>query len=702
MSHPSNRIAGQWLRWLRLSLVLLMLGVFSLAPSAQGSRRLALVVGNDAYRSVEPLVNARNDARLMSDLLRRAGFDVTLQTDLDRNRLWSAIDNLRTRINKGDEVVFYFAGHGVQIASNQLLLPVDITAQNDRQVERDGIALVDVQDALRDARFAMLIIDACRDNPFPKQGTRSVGGTRGLSPPEPATGQVIMMSAGRNQKALDKVPDGRSNNGLFTWELTQVLQQPGMEIRNALESVKDRVDEQARRANHEQRPSLVNDLRGSFFLFPGGASVAAASAPAAPAAAQRDPEEEAWGAAQRVNTARAYMAYLQGFPSGRFSAAARVALAGFDVAPASVSSTGRDLGVNATPAAAPATAASPPAVVAALTPQRPMSSLPTIQWRLASSFPKSIDRIFGGATELARSVSERTGGRFRIAVFAAGEITPSFGVVDAAKANTVEAAHTFPYYFFGKDVAWTMGSYLPFGVNSQASDQWLQSEAGRTAFGEFTRAQGLISLPLGAVSGDVSVGGTATPISTLNALWCRRPIRSVEDLRGLKVRVPGGLEAAMWTRLGAQVVALPGGEIYPALEKGVLDCAAWLTPYDDERLGLYKVAPYYHYFPAQAGARSSVQSVLLLNASAWQSLPPEYQRALSDAARDADTWVRTQYDSENLPALRRLVASGAKLTILPRDVSDAARSAALAEYEEQTRKSADFNRLYRAWQSARR
>ncbi|MCF8209400.1 MAG: caspase family protein [Rhodoferax sp.] len=156
--------------FLRSVWVFLLLAIWAGALAAQGSagKRLALVIGNDAYKNLAHLNNARNDAALIAAALRKAHFEVTQVNDLGREALWQTIDTFRGRIHKGDEIVFYFAGHGVQIKSNQLLLPVDIKASNDAQVQRDGVSLVDVQDALKDARFALLVIDACRDNPFPQ------------------------------------------------------------------------------------------------------------------------------------------------------------------------------------------------------------------------------------------------------------------------------------------------------------------------------------------------------------------------------------------------------------------------------------------------------------------------------------------------------------------------------------------------------
>jgi formylglycine-generating enzyme required for sulfatase activity len=313
------------LRLLR-TLLLSWLAIAALCngTSASEARRLALVIGNNAYQKVEPLNNARNDARLMAATLKRAGFEVTQANDLGRDDMWRTIDTFKGRINKGDEIVFFFAGHGVQINSNQLLLPIDISAVNDAQVQRDAVSLVDVQDALKDARFALMVIDACRDNPFPKTGLRAIGGgSRGLLPPEPVTGQVIVMSAGRNQRALDGVPGESQPNGLFTWELTRAMQTPGLEIRTALEQVKDRVDDKAKSVGHEQRPGMVSDLRGNFYFFgPLTVQVQAGQS----GISSTNPESETWSVAERVDSVEGYQVYLDAYPKGSHVAAAKIAM----------------------------------------------------------------------------------------------------------------------------------------------------------------------------------------------------------------------------------------------------------------------------------------------------------------------------------------------------------------------------------------
>ena len=317
-------------------LTLLVLAFIASTSFSQTPKRFALVIGNDSYRTVEPLKNARNDARAFAQTMRDAKFEVIAQDDLSREQFWGVIDRVKGRMNKGDELVFYFAGHGVQIGANQYLLPVDIPVpDSDRQVERSAIPLVEVLDSFSDARVSVFVIDACRDNPFPKRSTRSIGGTRGLSRPEPTTGQIVILSAGRDQKALDSVPGRSSQNGLFTHELIQVIRNGNPEVRTAFETVKERVDDVARKANHQQRPAVSHDLRGNFFFYPESRQALVASIAPAPALRieSRLPptdveiEAQAWEDAQRANTFAAYQAFITAYPNSRYAGRARIGLA---------------------------------------------------------------------------------------------------------------------------------------------------------------------------------------------------------------------------------------------------------------------------------------------------------------------------------------------------------------------------------------
>jgi formylglycine-generating enzyme required for sulfatase activity len=318
-----------------IGLLSLALASLLLALPAQAAR-LALVIGNDAYRNLGAngvLKNAGNDARLMASTLTAAGFEVVggVRTNLDRNGLWDALEKFKNRVGKTDEVVFFYAGHGVQIDAAQYMLPTDITPSSDDQVARDALPLYRVQDYLRGARFALLVVDACRDNPFPpKPGQRSIGQSRGLVPPtQAAEGSVVVLAADKNQTALDYVPGATSANGLFTHELVKALKTPGLDVVSAVKKARAQVLVSARGVNHAQKPTYVDEIaEGEFVLFASLVSVPVVPPPPpGPSAAQI--EQEAWEQAKRGNSQGAYEAYLRGYPQGRYAQAAQVALAGF-------------------------------------------------------------------------------------------------------------------------------------------------------------------------------------------------------------------------------------------------------------------------------------------------------------------------------------------------------------------------------------
>jgi len=216
-----------------------------------------------------------------------------------------------------------------------------------------------------------------------------------------------------------------------------------------------------------------------------------------------------------------------------------------------------------------------------------------LRWRLASSFPKSLDTIFGAADVFTKKIHEMSGGKFQISVHAGGELMPPFGVVDGVQSGTVEMAHTAPYYFVGKDETFALGCTIPFGLNSRQMSAWMYEGNGLKLMREFYAKYNIVSFPGGNTG--AQMGG-----------WYRKPIKSLADLKGLKMRT-AGFAGKVMERMGVMPQALPGGEIYQALEKGVIDAAEWVGPYDDQKLGFYKVAPYYH-FPGWWVARSSTSS----------------------------------------------------------------------------------------------
>lgn len=322
-----------------LFVLLVLLSTSSLVSSALAATKWALVIGNDNYESVPKLKNAKNDARLMGSTLRDAKFDVREVYDVDRRRFWAEIESLKSRIRKGDEVIFFFAGHGVQISADPVLLPVDILAESENQVRREGIPLIQVQDYLKDARVSVLVIDACRDNPFPSTGTRSIGQTRGLSAIEAAEGTAILMSASRNQKALDSVPGVTENNGLFTYELVKAMRETGtgLDVQSLLKQVRENVELSAKKINHAQRPSLTDETSGKYYIFEPITAPAMAATHTSPAVtppqatsqmtrvqSTEEIEQELWNSIRDSKNPVDFQFYIKRFPNGRFVANAEL------------------------------------------------------------------------------------------------------------------------------------------------------------------------------------------------------------------------------------------------------------------------------------------------------------------------------------------------------------------------------------------
>jgi hypothetical protein len=296
---------------------LLLLGLTVAAPAQ--ARRLALVIGNDSYQNVQPLKNARADAKAISTELKTVGFDVTLKQDLTQKAMKSALRDFKAQVAGGDEVVFYFSGHGVQFGGTNYLIPVDITADSEAQVADDAVPLQRILDDLTDqkARFSLAIIDACRSNPF-KEAGRAIGG-RGLVPVTPATGQMIMYSAGAGQAALDNLgPHDANPNGVFTRVLIEAMRKPGVPAGTLLKDVQSDVVELAHGVGHEQVPALYDQSLGKFYFRPGAA---VAGNPAPPASAIHVPtsaelDESYWLGIKGSTDASDFAGYSKSFPKG--------------------------------------------------------------------------------------------------------------------------------------------------------------------------------------------------------------------------------------------------------------------------------------------------------------------------------------------------------------------------------------------------
>ena len=325
-------------------------------------------------------------------------------------------------------------------------------------------------------------------------------------------------------------------------------------------------------------------------------------------------------------------------------------------------------GVAGAGAAAAATTLAAPAIA---------QEMPKITWRLTSSFPKALDTIFGGATDIAERVSAATDGNFTIQTFAAGEIVPGLQALDAVAAGTVEAAHTTSYYFWGKEPTFAIGTALPFGLNARMSNAWYYQGNGNTLMNEFFATQGVYGLPAGNTG--VQMGG-----------WFRKEINTLDDMKGLKMRI-AGLAGKVMEKLGVVPQQLAGGDIYPALEKGTIDAAEFVGPYDDAKLGFNKVAKYY-YYPGWWEGGPVVHA--FFNLEKYNNLPKNYQAILQDACAFANTNMMAKYDVKNPPALKELVGSGTLLRPFSQEIMEAGYTAATGIYAELSAKSPYFKKTY--------
>jgi len=300
-----------------------------------------------------------------------------------------------------------------------------------------------------------------------------------------------------------------------------------------------------------------------------------------------------------------------------------------------------------------------------------------IRWRLASSFPKSLDTIFGAADTFSKAVKDMSGGKFEVSVHAAGELMPAFGVVDGVQQGTVECAHTAPYYFFGKDETFALGCAIPFGLNSRQMTAWMYEGNGGKLMREFYAKYNIVNF-VGGNTG-AQMGG-----------WYRKEIKTVADIKGLKMRI-GGFGGKVLERIGGVPQNIPGGEIYQALEKGTIDSAEWVGPYDDQKLGFNKVAPFYYYPGWWEGGP---QLDFYINQKAFDALSADNKAIVEAAASKAHVTMQAKYDALNPAALKSLVAAGSKLRPFPQDVMNAAFKAAMSLYDELNTKNESWRKVY--------
>ncbi len=310
-----------------------------------------------------------------------------------------------------------------------------------------------------------------------------------------------------------------------------------------------------------------------------------------------------------------------------------------------------------------------------------------VRWRLASSFPQSLDTIFGAAEVLAERVAAMTGGRFAIEVFQAGELVPPLQVMDAVEKGAAEVGQSGGYYYTGKAKALAFDTCVPFGLTPRQQDAWLHQAGGAELLADVYAEFGIVAFPSGSTG--AQMGG-----------WFRQPVERAADLRGLRMRIPG-LGGKVMDKLGVSVQAIAGGDIYPALERGAIDATEWVGPYDDEKLGFWQVAKNY-YYPGfwEPGPNLS----FMVNRTAWDALPVEYREIFRAASREAATAMQIRYDTKNPPALRRLLAPerGVVLRRFSDDILRAAREASEQLLADEAAADPVYARILEHWRAFRR
>ena len=300
-----------------------------------------------------------------------------------------------------------------------------------------------------------------------------------------------------------------------------------------------------------------------------------------------------------------------------------------------------------------------------------------LRWRLASSFPKALDTMYGGAEVFAQKVKQMSGGKFDVTVHPAGELMPALGVLDGVQNGTVEVCHTASWYFYGKNDAFAIGTNVPFGMNTRQMTGWMLDGNGMKLMREFYAKYNIVNFPGGNTC--AQMGG-----------WFRKEIKSAADFKGLKFRL-GGFTGRILERMGVVPQNIPGGDVYAALEKGTIDAAEWIGPYDDQKLGFQKVAPNYYYPGFWEG---TAQVDFFINQKAFDTLSAENKAIVENAALAAHQIMIARYDSRNPVALKQLVAGGARLKPFPQDLLTTAHKHAMALYEELSDTNPDWKKIY--------
>ena len=679
------------------------------ANIAAANERIALVIGNAAYPDI-PLANPVNDARLIAGALRGQGFQVIKTLDAGENEMKLAIKDFGNRLKAAQGAaigLLYYAGHGVQVQGENYLIPVDALIEDEGDVDIYAINANAILRTLEDARNGLniVILDACRNNPF----TRSFrAATRGLATMSAPTGTLIAYSTSPGSVALD----GDGVNSHYTAALAAAIGEPGVPVEKVFKNVRDSV---LAETQGKQTPWEASSLTGPDFYI-----AAAGTTPAQPPADDRAFELAFWDSIKDSDRPADFDDYLARFPNGTFAGIAerqRDALLGeTDIAvvtPAEdpvvplpqilvepmdarmvaaktanvrggpstdfsqveritagqdVTVTGKVLGEEWYRIRlenggegyvwAPLLAEPVPQVASVVVPPAPplgsYEGAPAA-WQ-AQSFVPGDGSMLGFGPALARfpeQLAALSDGAIAVTQHDPGAFVPTYEVPDAVRDGVLQAAWTVAPFLIQRSKAFGLLGAAPFGPNPASFVAWLKQGGGQRHIDDLSDHHISVKTLVCAMMG------------TAGDFWSKRPLHSLSDLQGLKVR-NFGFAADTMSSLGASPVMLPGSEIIPALEVGVIDAANFGGPVSDLAMGLPDYASHYY----MSGILEPATPVLfLVNWDAWTALEPAGQDFVTAVCEENLHHSLAEFERLNAAALQTIRAGGTTVTPFPDEIS---------------------------------
>jgi TRAP-type mannitol/chloroaromatic compound transport system substrate-binding protein len=626
--------------------------------------RVALVIGNADYKHTTALANTTNDARDVADALEAVGFDVTRISDLGVDALRKSLRDFARASDGSEMAVVFYAGHGMEMNGTNYLIPVDAVLQSDRDVGYEAIPLDMVTEAVSGASVLRLVmLDACRNNPFAtkmkmSKGTRAV--SRGLARVEPEVGTLVAYAAQEGTVASD----GDGGNSPFTKALVSHIKQPGLEVSFLFRKVRDAVIAETGGA---QQPFTYGSLPGReiYFTEPGQTAPFPVEpqvvAPAGPSA-----EFEAWSLVKDTQSVAILEAFEKRFPESFFAELARIRIDEMRQNKSDKEDTKQ---------------------VAALVPEvstKPLNLTRNRSWKMAGVIPSQIDVYGPMAGNVAAEIGTVSGGKLDVRYFGPGEMIGAFETFDAVSSGQIDLGWSNAAYWGGQSLALSFFSgAVPFGMTPEKLVAWMAGEGGKLR-DEVYAPFGIKSLSCGIVG----PGGGG---------WYVRELKSANDLKGLKVRM-FGTASMVFQAAGGSPQAIAGGEIYPALESGVIDGAILAAPYVDAKLGFGEVAKFYYY---PAWSQPAVLFDLLINLSLWNGLSEDEQLAISRACETNLRKTLHAIPKQQSDGLAEIRSQGIDIRTFPADVLDALRKANESELKNMARGDPMFARVLASFERNR-